>query len=274
MRGEAIYRIGQYHYAAGRYNLAIPQFRLYLARYPGGAWAEASAYWMAYSCLQFARSRPDRAAYLDTAETYVTALESKGRGAYYWPLARAARARILLARGTKDDSVSAARALRDARSTVPPEEAAGVLLLSLQAQPAAPEAAAWDDSLRWDYPLSPEARLLGQPKPRVAASPTPAPAATPMPQVVPRPEPVPPKPDPAPLKKGGSSLQLGAFAQRDNAERFRAELAAKKIDARIVPLTASGKTLYRVLAGNYPDAETAQREGKKTGYAFRVVEEK
>jgi cell division septation protein DedD len=225
---------------------------------------------MAHSCLQFARSRPDRAAYLDTAETYLAALESKGRGAYYWPLARAARARILLARG---DSAGAARALRDARGAVPPEEAAGVLLLSLQAQPAAAEASAWDDSLRWDYPLSPEARLLGQPKPRVAASNPSAPAATPMPQVVPRPEPLPPKPEAAP-KKGGSSLQLGAFAQRENAERLRAELAAKRIDARIVPLTASGKTLYRVLAGNYPDAETAQREGKKTGYAFRVVEEK
>lgn len=261
MRGEAVYRIGQYHYAAGRYNLAIPQFRQYLAGHPDGPWAEAAAYWMAYSCLQFARSRPDRIAYLDTAESYLNALEAKGRDTYYWPLARAAHARVSLERG---DTSRAAPALRDARASVPPEEAAGVLLLSLQAQPAAPEAAGWEDSLRWDYSLSPEARSL----PGSGAR-----AATPIPQVVPRPEAPVAKPEPSPAR-GGFSLQLGAFAQRENAERLSAELASRKIGARIVPLATGGKTLYRVLAGNYPDAETAQREGKKLGYPFRVVEEK
>jgi cell division septation protein DedD len=288
MRGEATYRIGQYHYAAGRYNLAIPQFRLYLANHPDGPWAEASAYWMAHSCLLFARSRSDRAAYLDTAEAYLSRLESKGRRSYYWPLARAARARVLLERGDSVSLAGAARALRDARGGVPPEEAAGVLLLSLQAQPDAPDAGNWEDSLRWDYPLSPEARALEKPKPRapVAAAPR-APAVsrppedsarTPMPMVVPPPRlpPIPPS-----LASNGSSgsaargkyaLQVGAFAQRENAERMRAELAAKKVEARIAPLTTSGKTLFRVLAGSYPDAETAQREGQKIGYPFRVVE--
>ena len=279
MRGEAAYRIGQYHYAAGRYNLAIPQFRLYLAQHPDGAWAEASAYWMAHACLQFARSRSDRAAYLDTADVYLDRLEAKGRRAYYWPLARAARARVLMERGDSVSLVAAARALRDARSAVPPEEAAGVLLLSLQAQPAAPEAGAWEDSLRWDYPLSPETRALSAsrtqapPAPAVVpkAAPEPAPAATPMPMVVPRPTLPPPE---KPALRGGYAVQVGAFAQRENAERMRAELAAKKIDARIAPLTSGGKTLFRVLAGRYPDAETAQNEGKKIGYPFRVVEEK
>lgn len=260
MRGEAVYRIGQYHYAAGRYNLAIPRFRQYLVRYPDGPWAEAAAYWMAYSCLQFARSREDRIAYLDTAESYLTALEAKGRDTYYWPLARATHARVLLERG---DSARAASALRDARASVPPEETPGVLLLSLQAGPASAEAPAWEDSLRWDYSLSPEARSLPRPAAR---------AATPMPQAVPRPKA--PVAKPEPLAQGGHSLQLGAFAQHENAERLRAELASRKIDARIVPLTVGGKTLYRVLAGNYADAETAQREGKKLGYPFRVVEEK
>jgi hypothetical protein len=263
MRGEAVYRLGQYHYAAGRHNLAIPQFRLYLSKHSEGAWAEASAYWMAHSCLQFARSRADRAGYLDTAEAYLNALEAKGRDSYYWPLARAARARILLERGDSASVRAAAKALRDARGAVPPEEAAGVLLLSLQGRPAAPEAAAWEGSLRWDYPLSPEAQSL----PRSTAR-----AATPMPMVMPEPKLPPPAPTPSP-KKGGHALQLGAFAQRENAERLRAELATKKIDARIVPLTAAGKTLYRVLAGDYPDAEAARREGEKMGYPFRVVEE-
>src|SRR5690606_10287825 len=116
---------------------------------------------------------------------------------------------------------------------------------SMQARPDAPEAAVWEDSLRWDYPLSPEARTLPKPRPRSET------AATPMPQVVPRPElppmTVPPPPAASPAK-GRFMLQLGAFAQRENAERLRAELTAKKIDARIAPLASGGKTLFRVLA--------------------------
>ncbi len=261
MRGEAVFRIGQHHYAAGRYNLAIPQFRLYLARHPDGAWAEASAYWMAHACLQYARERAGREAYLDTAEAYLGRIEARGRDGYYWPLARAMRARVLLERG---DSAGAARALRDARGAAPAEETPAVLLLSLQAQPSAPEATAWEDSLRWAYPLSPEARSLARPAP-VAAP-------TPMPQAVPDPE------LPPPQLAGGFTLQIGAFAQSENAERLREELASKRIRARISPVTISGRVLYRVLAGNYPDAETARREGTRLlsghGYVFRVIEEK
>ncbi len=264
MRGEALFRIGQHHYAAGRHHLAIPQFRQYLAHHPDGAWAEASAYWMAHSCLQYARQRAGRAAYLDTAEAYLNRIESKGRNSYYWSLARAARARILLERGDAESRSGAARALHDARSATPPEETPAVLLLSLQAQPSAPQASAWEDSLRWAYPLSPETRSLSRPNPTIAP--------TPMPQAVPRP------PSPPPVTMGGFALQLGAFAQGDNAERLRAELATKGIDARVAPISISGRVLHRVLAGNYPDAETAQREGARMlgarGYEFRVVEEK
>ena len=157
MRGEALFRQGQYQYAAGRYHLAVPLFREYLTRYPTGVWSEASAYWMAYSCIQLVRQRPGKDGYLDTAQAYLRKLEFRGRSGYYWPLARATQARVLLMRG---DTVGAQRALRDARGKAPAEEMPGVLLLSLQAGDPG-DGGAWADSLRWDYPLSPETRLLG-----------------------------------------------------------------------------------------------------------------
>lgn len=288
MRGEATFRLGQYHYAAGRYHLAIPQFRAYLKEFPEGGWSQESAYWMAHACVRLAQQRPGREAYLDTALIYLRALEAKGRGVYYWPLARAAQARILLLRG---DTAAAARALRDARTRAPAEERPGVFLLSLQAEPRSPEAGAWADSLRWNYPLSPEAGILSLSAARPAAEsvearPANPPAAAPAPVAVPVPVPVtPPKAAPtetqapAPARPRGShTLQLGAFSLPENAERLRAELAAKKIVARVEPLRSGDRTLFRVLAGDYPDAGTAQREGKKLfaplGYAYRVVETK
>jgi hypothetical protein len=263
MRGEAVFRMGQYHYAAGRYHLAIPQFRLYLARHPDGAWSEESAYWMAHACIQYARARPDRAAYLDTALVYLRGLESKGRTSYYWPLARATQARVRLLRG---DIAEALRDLREARTRAPAEEIPGILLLSLQADPTSPEAGAWEDSLRWSYPLSPEAQALAQPAQPIHALP----------------QPPPPHSTPKPNEKesrasAGHALQIGAFSLRENAERLQGELAAKKITARIEPLFTPERTLYRVLSGSYPDAATAKREGERLltplGYAFRVVEQ-
>ena len=75
--------------------------------------------------------------------------------------------------------------------------------------------------------------------------------------------------------RGSHALQLGAFAQRETAERFQGELAAKKITTRIEVTPGTPRPLYRVLSGRYPDAETALREGRRLltplGYAFRVV---
>jgi TolA-binding protein len=270
MRGEAIFRQGQYHYAAGRYHLAIPQFRSYLAKFPEGSWSQESAYWMAHACLRLAQQRSDRAAYLDTALVYLRGLENKGRSAYYWPLARAAQARIYLMR---EDTIAAARALRDARSRAPAEEKPGVLLLSIIAEPHSPEAEAWEDSLRWNYPLSPETGLLTL-SDRALLPPLVPKAATPVPTIPTTP--TTPAIPAAPAVRGSHALQLGAFSQVENAERLRAELASKKIAARVTPQTSGARTLYRVLAGGYPDAATAQREGNKLlsplGYAFRVVE--
>jgi hypothetical protein len=259
MRGESVFRLGQYHYAADRFHLAIPQFRLYLQRHPNGLWSQEAAYWMAHACLQLALKQPARAAYLDTALTYLQLIETKGTRAYYWPLGRAAQARVLLARGGDGDTVAAVRALQGARGRMPVEETPGLLLLSLRTEPKSPQGSNWEDSLRWTYPLSPEARALPAPAARQVA-----PVATP------RPTPVASGP-----QTGTHMVQLGAFALAENAERLRAELAAKKIVSRVEPLRAGNRTLHRVVAGDYKDAATALSEGKRVfdplGYSFRVV---
>ena len=271
MRGEALFRQGQYQYASGRYNFAIPQFREYLAHYPSGAWSEASAYWMAYSCIQLVRQNSGKDAYLDTAQAYLRKLEFRGRNGYYWPLARAAQARVLLMRG---DTVGAQRALRDARSKSPVEELPGVLLLSLQSEKSGTSTGPWEDSLRWGYPLSPETRLIGAPRARPvkpAASVIPAPAgkdrvSTP---------PVTPKPTPQ-ISSGSWSLQLGVFSQQDNARNLVKDLAAKNIAARIEPMQGRTGSLHRVLVGSFANEAAATAEGKRSlkpnGYEYRAVE--
>lgn len=273
MRSEALYRQGQYQYAAGRYHLAIPLFREYLAQNPTGYWSEASSYWMAHACMQHARQRAGRLSYLDTAQAYLRKLEFRGKDGYYWPMARAAQARIHLMRG---DTVGAQRALRDARSRAPAEERAGVLLLSYLAEkPGSAAAAEWEDSLRWGYPLSPETRALPAARARPVALPEPsAPAAnTSAPVVAPA--------TPAPTTPGalarGYHLQLGVFSSSANAERLRKELAGKKIVARVDPLPptkTSGKEMHRVTTGPFTSAAAAESEGKRLkalGYEYRVV---
>jgi cell division septation protein DedD len=267
MRSEALYRQGQYQYASGRYHLAIPLFREYLAQNPTGYWSEASSYWMAHACIQHARLRAGRGSYLDTAQAYLRKLEFRGKDGYYWPMARAAQARIHLMRG---DTVGALRALRDARSRAPAEERAGVLLLSYLAEkPGSAAAAEWEDSLRWGYPLSPETRALPPARARPVAD-VPAPSAPPANTAT--------VPTPAPAATGtlpkGYHLQLGVFSSTANAERLRNELAGKKIPARVDPWRSGGKELYRVTTGPFKSAAGAEAEGKRLkalGYDNRVL---
>jgi cell division septation protein DedD len=267
MRSEALYRQGQYQYASGRYHLAIPLFREYLAQNPTGYWSEASSYWMAHACIQHARLRSGRGNYLDTAQAYLRKLEFRGKDGYYWPMARAAQARIHLMRG---DTVGALRALRDARSRAPAEERASVLLLSYLAEkPGSSAAAEWEDSLRWGYPLSPEARALPPARARPVAA-LPAPSAPAVNTSAPA--------TPAPTTTGalpkGYHLQLGVFSSSVNAERLRDELAGKKVSARVDPLRSGGKELHRVTTGPFRNAAAAEAEGKRLkalGYEHRVI---
>ncbi len=118
-RGEAIFLLGQFHYAAKAFHFAIPRFREYLLRYPEGAWTDPAAFWMAYSCLEFARARPQKAAYLDTGLAYATRVEAHARSDASPPTHQgglapilSVKARLLLAKG---DSAGAKTAMDEIR---------------------------------------------------------------------------------------------------------------------------------------------------------------
>src|SRR5690606_27228912 len=64
-------------------------------------------------------------------------------------------------------------------------------------------------------------------------------------------------PPPRPVQGGQVYLQLGAFAQRDNALRMEAQLRRDGEPVRVVESTDGGMRLYRVHAGPY-SAETVE----------------
>ena len=263
-RGEALFRLGQLHYAAGQYRFAIPQFREYLTGYPKGAWADPAAYWMAYSCLQFSLVSHQKA-YLDSGLKYLERFKSKKTsGDYYRPLALSAKARTLLTRGKRGDTATALTVLREAQHRSPAEEIPGIMLLAARAlQHSNPDdGKEWEDSLLWDYPFSPEALLLSSsPKFKNILIPSSPKSKT---QVS-----TPSAPSPR------YTLQLGLFSVARNAEEMRKRLAAKKIVVRVEQVTSDGDRMYRVLYGDFPDAPSARQEGtrifKRLAYAFQVA---
>ncbi len=53
------------------------------------------------------------------------------------------------------------------------------------------------------------------------------------------------------------TVQIGAFANKANAERLLAKLAAHFADGRIVPADVGGKRVYRVVSGSFTTKEQA-----------------
>lgn len=117
-----------------------------------------------------------------------------------------------------------------------------------------------------------------QPKPAVAPVAPTRPAASPKPTVAP-PAPVQAaaaKPQPAAraaASQGAYTVQLGAFSSRANAEALLAKARPAVSDGRIVASTAGGKSVFRVVAGNFAtQAEANARAAslKKSGYTTFV----
>ncbi|MFV1952036.1 MAG: septal ring lytic transglycosylase RlpA family protein [Nitrospinota bacterium] len=77
--------------------------------------------------------------------------------------------------------------------------------------------------------------------------------------------------------EGRFSIQIGAFQERDNADRLRQRLLRSKENARILGFNSESATLYRVRVGiydNFNDALNALSEFESMGYpdAFVVRE--
>lgn len=269
VRSEALFRLGQYHYAAGNYQLAVPQFREYLKQDPRGAASHAVLYWMAHACLQLAQQQAAKKSYLDSGLHYVELLEIRSRpNGYYMPLALNIKSRLLIARGQTSDTITALAALRESRARIPSEELPGNLLLSSRAAKIAnPEAARkWEDSVLWDFPSSLEAALLSAPAPIVNPG---SPKSLHDSVLAPFPSPV-----PSP-KSARFTLRLGVFSKEKNAEEMRKRLSRKNIHVRVEEVNLGKNRTYRVLSGNYPDSATAKKEGirifKPLSYPFQVL---
>lgn len=74
-----------------------------------------------------------------------------------------------------------------------------------------------------------------------------------------RPTPPVVRPVPKPLPRMGYTIQVGAFAQVDNAARLAESLQARGLEATYY---ASAKGLYRVRFGNYPTREAARAQAE------------
>ena len=71
------------------------------------------------------------------------------------------------------------------------------------------------------------------------------------------------------------TLQLGSFAQRENAQQLRDRLASSYRDVSIVPLQARDGTYYRVQLGtfsNRTDAEEQARRLAQAGFPAIIME--
>lgn len=83
------------------------------------------------------------------------------------------------------------------------------------------------------------------------------PAAPPVGRAEARPTPPPaPPPTPAPVEEP-LTLRLGAFVTEEEAKAFVQSLAARKIDAAIIPIPSGSATVYTVLSGHYTTHDAA-----------------
>ena len=82
--------------------------------------------------------------------------------------------------------------------------------------------------------------------------------------------------DPVDYQKGNFTFQVGAFLERQNAERLEAELAKAYTNAHIATYHYGDKTYYRVRVGKFNDLKKAIEYEKKLiadGYEPMIVAE-
>jgi len=288
---ESQFRLGQFHYAAGKYYLAIPFFRDYLKLFPNGDWQEPAHYWMGNACMSLAQGRPDKVAYLDSGAVWFQKLLDRSKPEdYYYPLALEGLAKAKAAKGDREGAWLAARTALD---KAPEEEQSPLLLLAAQLRQGIDreEEKGLMARLMSHYPQSPEARYLrklnsgvdtakwkagsGLPRPALppakdslSAIPRPADSAKPsgVPPVLPL-KPVPAATIPAattPAQAAGKNytLQLGAFSQAANAQAMMANVAKFGLNPDLVESTHAGKRIYQVRLGRFATVEEAAEYAK------------
>jgi cell division protein FtsN len=269
---EAYFRLGLYTYATGKYYLAIPDFRAYLTRFPHGEWRDPALYWMGNACLALTRSRNDKAAYLDSGETWFgKLLEATKPGDYYRPLALEGLAKAKAGKGDRDGAWQEAQA---ALEQAPEEERPPLLLLAAQTRQGTDRAQEKSllAQLLSKYPQSPEARYLrklnagadtsrwksgsGFPRAMTPARDSAISPAPPEGNVKATESPV--LPLPADTAGKPFTLQCGAFTQPANAEAMMTALGKLGLSPETVERDRGGKRIYQVRVGRFASIEAAE----------------
>ena len=295
---ESLFRLGQYHYAAGKYHLAIPCFRDYLRLFPLGDWIDPAHYWMGNACLAFVQARPEKADYLDTGAVYLQRmLDGIKSDNYYRSLALEGIAKIKAAKGDREGARASALS---ALEIAPEDEKASILLLAAQMRPGS-EGKEYLRTLLSRYPQSPEVGYLRRlnagkdpsqwrpgagpsgnnaaasgaaPVERATSARTPEARPPALPAPVQPPVPVSP-PAAVDAPPGGFTLQLGAFSQMANAQSLAAELRKLGLEPEISESMRAGKPFFQVRMGRFSTSEEARAFGvatlKPRGVLFQAM---
>lgn len=269
---EALFRLGQYTYATGKYYLAIPYLRDYLRRYPQGGWRDPATYWMGNACLALVRARGDKASYLDSGEIWFAKLLDETKpGDYYRPLALEGLAK---ARAGKGDREGAWQATMQAMDKAPDEERPSLLLLGAQTRQGVDRGKEKSllSQLIVKYPQSPEARYLrklnagadtahwksgsGYPRAPIPTAPRDSLVAA---GTVPdkAKEATAPAPPATPSEKP-FTLQCGAFTQAANAQAMMATLSKLGLAPETLERERGGKRIYQVWVGRFATPDEAE----------------
>lgn len=265
-QAQALYLLGQYQYAAGRYHLAIPEFREYFRRYPRGEDADRAGYWMANACLHLALTQSGREAYLDTAFLYLEKMPAQTNPrSFYAPLATECAARLYLAKSQPliADSI-AAKALPKASRD---EKPALWLLRSLALRAAERSYRPFLDSLLRDYPRSPEAQYANRFHNRLPLWPTVKPADS-----LPNPREgamTPAADENKPMAR--FRLQIGSFSQPENAHSLARQMRQKGMTVALESTEVNGKDLIQVFIGPFPNEASAQAFGEEKLRPLHIV---
>jgi tetratricopeptide (TPR) repeat protein len=261
---ESLFRLGQYYYAAGRYHLAIPAFRDYVRNHPKGDWKEPAHYWMGSACLAFVQTRPEKSDYLDTGLVYFRSLlEQTPAHHYYHPLALEGIAKIKVARGEWREAWDAAQG---ALVKAPEDERASILLLAAQLGRSLDrgEETRLVSRLVNEHPASPEVRYLrklnGAAKPgdwRAPALPGAPPEASATVDGIEQEQGSMIQITADRDSKDGYTLQLGAFAQPDNARGLVSDLAKHGFKPEVKEAERGDRRLYQVRLGRFATVEEA-----------------
>lgn len=145
---------------------------------------------------------------------------------------------------------------------LPPSQAGDILMQPSDAVPEPVEATPSEETQPQATSLEPE------PEPESESAPPEPESATSEPE--PKPEPAPPKeaqPQAAPQPEDAKSpavtdgwiVQLGSFAQQDNAEDLNKKLQTASYDTFVEPADQSGARVYRVRIGPQPSREAAEK---------------